>query len=290
MAGLNTRVVTLDPDAGRRLREVLDAAGYEFYSVDHARFGARGEGVNVVLYNSGKLVIQGKGASDFRLMRLDGIVPRQEARLKKRTIGCDEAGKGDYFGPLCVAAVALSPEEEVFLDEVPLFDSKTLSDREVGQAAEILRNTLPHEIISIGPRRYNEMYETFGNLNALLAWAHAKAMLSVSEKTGCRDVLLDKFADVRVVERALGQRLKDVDLVARVKAESDPAVAAASILARDAFLRGLGRLGPVAGMPLPKGAGEPVLRAGRALVKARGEGILREVAKVHFKTTLALRG
>ncbi|HMS16514.1 MAG TPA: ribonuclease HIII [Planctomycetota bacterium] len=285
MAGLNTQVVTIDREAAKRLRLTLEEAGYSFYEVDYAQFGAKGEGVNVVVYDSGKMVIQGKGASDFKLMRLSEVLPQPKARLKERTIGCDEAGKGDYFGPLCVAAVALSPEEEIFLDEVPLFDSKTLTDRDVIRAAEHLRGVLPHEVISIGPKRYNEMYATFGNLNTLLAWAHAKAMLAVFDKTGCRNVLLDQFASPTIVLKALGARRNDVKLVTRVRAESDPAVAAASILARDGFLRGLARLTPVAGMPLPKGAGSPVLRAGRALVKERGTAILSEVAKVHFKTT-----
>jgi ribonuclease HIII len=285
MAGLKTQVLTIDREASKRLRLILEEAGYAFHDVAYAQYGAKGENVSLVVYDSGKLVLQGKGVSDFRLMRLQPLLPAAVARLKERTIGCDEAGKGDYFGPLCVAAVALSPEEELFMDEVPLFDSKTLTDRDVGVAAEQIRNILPYEVISIGPKRYNEMYATFGNLNTMLAWAHAKAMLAVFDKTGCRNILLDQFAAREVVLKALGARRKDVNLVTRVRAESDPSVAAASILARDAFLSGLARLKSVAGVPLPKGAGDPVLRAGRALVTTRGRSILTEVAKVHFKTT-----
>lgn len=285
MAGSAGFVTELERAPALRLESMLRDAGYEFRTVEHAVFGAKGEGVNVVYYGSGKLVVQGKGASDFRLHRLSEITGPPVARLKERTIGCDEAGKGDYFGPLVVAACALSPEEERFLDEVPLKDSKTLSDPQIRDAAEHLRGVLPHEIIVISPRRYNEMYASFGNLNSLLAWAHAKAMLAVAEKSGCKNVLLDEFCERGVVVRALGARVKDVDLVTRTKAESDPAVAAASILARDAFVRGLYRLRDVAGMPLPKGAGSPVLEAGRKLVKAKGRAILAEVAKLHFKTT-----
>lgn len=285
MAGLNSFVTELGEDAGVRLMSMLRDAGYEFRSVDHARFGAQGEGVSVVWYRSGKLVVQGKGASDFRLHRLSEITGPAAPRLKERTIGCDEAGKGDYFGPLVVAACALSPEEEQFLDEVPLQDSKTLSDHQVREAAEHLRNILPHAVIAIGPARYNEMYDSFGNLNKLLSWAHAKAMLEVVRKTGCRKVILDQFCDRSVVVRALGADVRELDLETCVRAESDPAVAAASILARDGFLRGLAKLKSIAGVPLPKGAGAPVLKAGRALLKEKGLAILREVAKLHFKTT-----
>ncbi|MAG54855.1 MAG: ribonuclease HIII [Planctomycetes bacterium] len=285
MAGSTTFVTKLDQDAGQRLETMLRDAGYEFREVAHARFGAKGEGVNAVLYTSGKLVIQGKGLADFKLMRLSEITGPPVARLEVATIGCDEAGKGDYFGPLTVAAVALTPEEEPFLDEVPLQDSKTLRDGQISEAAEHLRNVLPHEVITIGPSRYNDLYESFGNLNRLLAWAHAKAMLALHDKTGLKRVLLDKFCDESVVKRALGARAGDIELESRPRAEEDPAVAAASLLARDAFVRGIARLKWVAGITLPKGAGAPVLKAGRALIAQKGRNILREVAKLHFKTT-----
>jgi ribonuclease HIII len=286
MAGSPTTVLELTEAQGRALEASLRDAGYRFRTVPHARFAATGEDVNVVYYASGKLVIQGKGHSEFRTQRLLDIVGLQKARLRERTIGCDEAGKGDYFGPLVAAAVALSPEEEPFLDEIPLQDSKTLADGVVREAAGKLRDVLPHEIVLIPPRRYNELYESFRNVNRLLAWAHAKAMLAVASRTGCRKVVLDAFADREVVLRALGERQGEVDLVTMVRAEAqNPAVAAASIRARAAFLQGLARLREVAGRPLPKGAGSPVLEAGRALVRERGREILREVAKCHFKTT-----
>jgi len=290
MAGLNMFVDRIDDATGAQLEEMLRSAGYEFREVEYARFGAKGESVSVVLYTSGKLVVQGKGASDFRLHRLQELTGLPEPRLKVATIGCDEAGKGDYFGPIVVAAVAMTPEEEQFLDEIPLCDSKTLSDRQIAGAAEHLRNVVSHEVIVIGPRRYNELYAKFQNVNHLLAWAHGKAMLAVKDKTGIDHVLLDKFCDESVVKRALGARSSEIDLHSRPRAEDDPAVAAASLLARDAFVRGIDRLRHVAGRPLPKGAGSPVLKAGRELVKERGRDILAEVAKVHFRTTGQLGG
>ena len=265
MAGLNMFVDRIDDATGAQLEEMLRSAGYEFREVEYARFGAKGESVSVVLYTSGKLVVQGKGASDFRLHRLQELTGLPEPRLKVATIGCDGAGKGDYFGPIVAAAVAMTPEEEQFLDEIPLCDSKTLSDRQIAGAAEHLRNVVPHEVIVIGPRRYNELYAKFQNVNHLLAWAHGKAMLAVKDKTGIDHVLLDKFCDESVVKRALGARSSEIDLHSRPRAEDDPAVAAASLLARDAFVRGIDRLRHVAGRPLPKGAGSPVLKAGREL-------------------------
>lgn len=288
MAGPNGFVQVIDQAVAERLQALLRDLGFEFREIPHAVFSAKGEDVNLTYYGSGKLVVQGKGSSDFRLHRLNDLTGPKLALLKERTIGCDESGKGDYFGPLVVAACALSPEEEVFLDEFELKDSKLLSDTAVRDAAEQLRGILPHEVLVIGPKRYNEMYESFKNLNRLLSWAHAKAMLALRDKTGCSNVLLDQFCDRALVLRALGSRAGDVSLTTQVRAEENPAVAAASILARSAFLHGLHRLKSVAGITLPKGAGENVLVAAKAIKNAHGLPLLSEVAKLHFKITAEL--
>lgn len=287
---MNTLVLELDRARCGALRRDLEDAGYEFRKVDHALFAAKGEGVNVVCYLSGKLVVQGKGAADFRLQRLTDKVAPRSARLKEALIGADEAGKGDYFGPLVVAACALTPEVEKFLDEVPLIDSKRLTDQQALDGADVLQRVVPHEVIVIGPRRYNEMYEQFGNLNRLLAWAHARAIGEVVAKSGVRKALLDQFTTQPLVQDNLQKAQVDVDLAMRTGAESNPAVAAASILARAGFLRGLDRLKTVAGVKLPKGAGTPVLKAGRALIANKGRAVLDDVAKLHFKTTIDIGG
>jgi ribonuclease HIII len=285
MAKSNTFVTKLDREQGLKLGAALRDAGYEMRDADHAVFGAKGESVNVVYYESGKLVVQGKGLDSFREFRLGDLMLEVAPTLTARLIGADEAGKGDYFGPLVVAACALAPDEERFLDRAALTDSKLTGDRQSLELADQLKEILPHEVIVIGPKRYNELYASFGNLNRLLAWAHSKAILTLAERTGCRAVLLDRFCDDAVMMRAFGNRRDEIDFQSQTKAESNPAVGAASILARAAFLRGLARLKDVAGMTLPKGAGAPVLAAGKALIADKGPGILQEVAKIHFKTT-----
>lgn len=281
---MNPLVQEISRAASFALRDELERVGYEFRKVEYALFAARGEGVNVVCYTSGKLVVQGKGISDFRLQRLSDIVKPSAPRLKAPLIGADEAGKGDYFGPLVVAACGLTPQLEQFV-EVPLVDSKGLSDAQALESADAIAAVLPHEVIVIMPQRYNELYDEFENLNHLLAWAHAKAIAAVAKKSGIKDVLLDQFTTQPLVEKALLRIGSLVDLTMRTKAESNPAVAAASILARAGFLRGLAKLKDVAGVKLPKGAGDPVLKAGRALLIEKGRPILEHVAKLHFKTT-----
>jgi ribonuclease HIII len=283
MAG-TTQVLVLDSAAGRALKAALKDAGFATHDVEHADFGFKGEGVSVVKYSSGKVVVQGKESRAFVEKYLPSHLPKPPT-LPAALIGGDESGKGDYFGPLVAAACALEPDVLKFLDEVPLVDSKTLSDRDISEAAETLRRVVPHEIVVINPRKYNELYDKFGNLNRLLAWAHATAIKKVVEKSGVKKVLLDKFCDASVVERALGEARAGLDFKMEVRAESNPAVAAASILARDAFVRSLRRLEREHDVKLPPGAGSPVLKALKALVESKGRALLRDVAKLHFKTT-----
>lgn len=286
MAGRTNHVTVIDEETAVALRARLEAEGFEMNEVAHATFGARGQGVNVVHYRSGKLVIQGKGTDDFLLGYLSAAIPEGAGpKLEHPTIGSDEAGKGDYFGPLTVAAVALEPDVVPFLDEVPLIDSKRLADRTVIEAAQALTPVVVHETVSIGPARYNEMLPSFRSLDRLLAWAHAKAIRSVLERSPIRRVFVDRFADRKVIEAALGDAAEGLELIIEPRGEQDPAVAAAAILARAAFLEGIQRCGRRAGRPLPKGAGEKVVAAAGALWAEGGEAALKEVAKLHFATT-----
>jgi ribonuclease HIII len=147
-----------------------------------------------------------------------------------------------------------------------------------------IRAACPHSIVKISPQKYNELYDNFKNLNHLLAWGHATAIGDLVQKTGCLDVIIDQFASEHVVESALKRKSLEVHLTQRHGGEADPVVAAASILARAAFLEGLEDLSREFGMSLPKGASELVVEAARALVRREGEEVLKKVAKLHFKT------
>ena len=203
--------------------------------------------------------------------------------MNEGRIGVDESGKGDYFGPLVIAACYVAPYHEAELEGVK--DSKKLTDRQSLALSDKIRAVCPHAIVSIGPTKYNELYAKIGNLNKLLEWGHARAIENVLEKQECSHVISDQFANPAGLKRALMQKGKEVHLESRVRAESDLAVAAASILARAEFLRRLRSLGETAGMELPKGAGPPVLIAGKKLVEMKGAAGLSEFAKLHFKTT-----
>jgi len=214
------------------------------------------------------------------------MAPQEAAR-----IGTDESGKGDYFGPLVVAAVYVREAEEDFLAELGVRDSKRISDRRVTELAEVLTRRLPCVRVAIGPARYNELYASVGNLNRLLAWAHARALENVlAQHPEARRAVTDKFGDDSYVRRALLKRGREIELEQRVRAEEDRAVAAASVVARAEFLRRLERLSRQAGFPLPKGASASVEEAARRLIAEKGRAALPQFAKVHFKTTSRLGG
>ncbi|MCH7944712.1 MAG: ribonuclease HIII [Armatimonadetes bacterium] len=202
-------------------------------------------------------------------------------------IGVDESGKGDFFGPLVIAACYVGPEHCAELEGVQ--DSKKLTDKKALMLARVIKRTCPHAIVAIGPAKYNELYAKIGNLNKLLAWGHARAIEDVLDRQPCELVISDQFANPAGLKRALMEKGRQVRLVSKVRAEADLAVAAASVLARAEFVQRLKRLGDEFGVALPKGAGQQVDEAAARIIAGKGEDALGAVAKMHFKTVQKAR-
>lgn len=203
-------------------------------------------------------------------------------------IGVDESGKGDFFGPLVIAACYVGPEHLAELDGVK--DSKKLSDAMAHRLATKIKAVCPHSVISIGPAKYNELYAKFKNLNHLLAWGHARSIENVLEIQPAKLVISDQFAaGGAAVKRALFEKGKAIEFRSMVRAEADVAVAAASILARSEFLRRLEKLGEEYQIELPKGATN-VIPTGKRFVAKHGPAALSNVAKMHFKTSATVLG
>lgn len=202
-------------------------------------------------------------------------------------IGVDESGKGDYFGPLVIAACYVGPEHRAELDGVR--DSKKLTDAIALKLAGRIRAVCPHAVITIGNPKYNELHAKMRNLNKMLAWGHARAIENVLEAQPCELVISDQFADPEGLRKALFERGRQVRLVSMVRAEADVAVAAASILARAEFLTRLSRLSQEFGISLPKGA-TAVIGPAQQFLARHGVAKLGEVAKLHFKTTQQVVG
>jgi ribonuclease HIII len=141
------------------------------------------------------------------------------------------------------------------------------------------------DVVSIGPAKYNELYGKFENLNRLLGWGHARVIENLLErKPTCPRSLSDQFADPRVIKESLMRHGRNIILEQRPRAESDIAVAAASIIARDGFINWLERKGKELGMRLGRGVSATVKETARKIVEMNGAEALRDVAKIHFRT------
>ncbi len=202
-------------------------------------------------------------------------------------IGIDESGKGDYFGPLVIAAVLVRPEDELFLREAGVKDSKKLSDASIARIAKDISGRCHYSVVRIGPQKYNELYERIKNLNRLLAWGHSRAMENVLDKCpDCRMAISDQFGDEAFLKSALMKKGSAIRLVQMPRAEEDAAVAAASIMARAEFVRAMKALSGEAGIDLPKGASSPkVAETAIDLTRRYGQEGLARFVKLHFKTT-----
>jgi len=212
----------------------------------------------------------------------------QDARLfpyEQGHVGTDESGKGDFFGPLVIAAFFMPEGQSQVLRELGVKDSKRVSDRRVEEIAAVLRRGYVCSVVAVGPEKYNELYAKLRNLNRLLAWGHARAIENVLEKVAAGKVITDQFGDEAFVRNALLKKGRAVELIQQPRAEEDAAVAAASILARAEFLSRLRSLSRDAGLTLPKGASDIVEKAAVELVRRQGPGALDKYAKTHFKTT-----
>ncbi|MBM3309142.1 MAG: ribonuclease HIII [Candidatus Altiarchaeales archaeon] len=198
-------------------------------------------------------------------------------------IGTDEAGKGDFFGYLTVGGVYADDKTADLLASHGVKDSKRLSDRQVFILEEFVKKTCAYEVVKISPEKYNQLYAKLGNLNTLLGWAHARVIENLLNKVDCSLVVSDQFGDKNFLEERLMEKGRKVKLVQKTHAESDIAVAAASILARAEFLRTLEGLSNYSGFRLPKGATN-VVDTARKISKKHGREFLSKVAKTHFKT------
>jgi ribonuclease HIII len=243
------------------------------------------------LYTSGKLVVQGKNTPEFMEFYLEPEILKQFSYTYQNLeidttprIGVDEAGKGDFFGPLCVAGVQAGGDAIHELKKIGVKDSKTMSDPVILKMGNKIRNICDYSVLILKPHKYNELYNNFKNLNHLLAWGHATTIENLVKKTGCNKAIIDQFASDHVVINALSKKDVEVDLTQRTKGEEDLVVAAASILARQAFLEGLSELSREFEINLPKGASDQVKIAGRHFISKHGREKLPFVAKMHFKT------
>jgi len=295
-------VCKVDEKQIKKLHNYLDERSWEFRDMQYAHWKAVKDKTNIVAYNSGKLTIQGQGTEEFvlfvlepEILKTSGFGYEEEIAASENPEepffphgGVDESGKGDFFGPLVIAGVFVDEETEPVLRKLGVKDSKVIkSPKQIKAIAVKIRQAVGSKfsIVAIGPAAYNRLYGDFNNLNKLLAWGHAKVIETLLEKAPeCKDVLSDKFAAEHLIKNALQEKGRGINMRQKTKAESDIAVAAASILARDRFLWAMEKLSEDAGLELPKGAGAKVSQIGEKIAREQGVGALENLVKLHFKT------
>ena len=296
--------ISLDDAQMEKLKEYCDYRLWEFFAVDYARFAFKNKmsKVNVVAYKSGKLVISGKGTEDFVRDVLEAEItgdPRlgydevHHPEWFEAHAGLDEAGKGDLFGPVVCATVIADGDIVRKWMEEGVRDSKKLSDSQILRLDKIIRRTRGAVVKTAfcGMGKYNQlMSRPQANLNKLMAWLHARALAEALQKKEVPWGMLDQFSKQLLVQKALKEKGVKFDLQMRTHAESDPVVAAASIVARAEFVRQILKLSKDFGEELKKGAGALVKAQAGKLIGQLGPDALGDFAKLHFKTSYEVLG
>jgi len=297
MPPLHSQTYPLTQEQAAKLQTLLRERGFTFVEKPYTLYAATKEKLNIAVYEKGpKALLQGRGLEDFITFVLEPEI-LGEARLGYEEVhepeqfaphfGIDESGKGDLFGPLVIAGVYVDGDLARHLRDEGIRDSKGIgTDKKIRELARVIRNSgAPSEIIVISPEKYNQLYTKIGNLNRLLAWGHARIIENLCARVPeCPRALSDKFADARVLEKALLEKGSKIQLDQRTKAESDYAVAAASILAREGFIDWLDKHGKDLEITLAKGVSAKVKIAADEVIRMYGAGMLPKVAKMHFKT------
>ncbi len=308
MKPLTSYTCKLTDEQAAALERLLRSRHYKFREVPYARFAAEQDKINVVAYTSGKLVVQGKATQEFVEFVLEPEVLK-EARLGYEEVlnpellqprlGVDESGKGDFFGPLCVAGVYVNESVVNAWKGHGIRDSKNIgSDSRIRDLAELIRKTpgCVSAVVPIGDEAYNRLHAKMKTVNAMLAWGHARVienLMAVRNRMNPPPVraISDQFASSKsVVSKALMPLGREIELVQKHRAEEDLAVAAASILAREAFITRLARMEKEFGAAFPRGASGAVEAAAREFVAKHGAENLARVAKMHFRTAYRAQG
>jgi ribonuclease HIII len=265
-------------------------------------FAAKTSGTMITAYKSGKVLFQGSGceAEASRWGEAAAKAPVKSSTPKGNlpegfsnwsVIGSDEVGTGDFFGPITVVAAYVKKEDIPLLKELGVRDSKDLNDDKIIAIAKVIKDVVPFSLMTLKNEKYNQLQKAGMSQGKMKAILHNQAILNVLEKISPvkpEAILIDQF----VQESTYFQHVKNQKAVAKenvyfsTKAEGiHLAVAAASILARYAFVQYFDKLSESAGFKIPKGAGSQVDEAAAKLILKKGREVLPRFVKLHFANT-----
>ena len=261
--------------------------------IPYAIFQAQEEDTVITLYESGKAMFQGISAdvdaSMWAMLQDKKEETNNEEDLYHITsIGSDEVGTGDYFGPVVVCAAYVNIEDIKFLEELKVKDSKQITDDHIRKIAPTIAKKIDYELVVLSNKEYNEKYKTIKNINKIKAIMHNKVLYTLHQRhSDCNKIIIDEFAK----ENSYFNYLKEVtnverNLIFTPKAENkNMAVATAAILARFTFLEIMDKLSDKYHEPLLKGASSEVDKQAERLIEKYGKEVLEDIAKLHFINT-----
>ena len=253
----------------------------------------------ITMYESGKVMFQGKSADvDAAMWReIDGQSKVDKTKQKEEdkkyyycsSVGSDEVGTGDYFGPIVVTATYVKKEDIPFLESLGIKDSKKVTDELILKVVPELIKKIPYRSLILTNKEYNEKYSRAFNMNKIKAIMHNKVLYQIMTelKPAVDYIIVDEFArEARYYDYIKEAQEIQKGITFMTKAEDkNLAVASASMISRYIFLKEFDKLCDEVSLPLPKGAGSDVDKMGEELVAKYGEEKLKEVAKYNFKNT-----
>lgn len=253
----------------------------------------------ITMYESGKVMFQGKSADvDAAMWReIDGQSKVDKTKQKEEdkkyyycsSVGSDEVGTGDYFGPIVVTATYVKKEDIPFLESLGIKDSKKVTDELILKVVPELIKKIPYRSLILTNKEYNEKYSRDFNMNKIKAIMHNKVLYQIMTelKPAVDYIIVDEFArEARYYDYIKEAQEIQKGITFMTKAEDkNLAVASASMISRYIFLKEFDKLCDEISLPLPKGAGSDVDKMGEELVAKYGEEKLKEVAKYNFKNT-----
>lgn len=274
----------------------------------YAIFQAKDYDCVTTLYESGKVMFQGIGADieasywTEQEKVLNGktidTTPKEKEKKEKEekkifineaSVGSDEVGTGDYFGPLIVTASFVSKENIIWMQELGVKDSKKLTDDKIIKIAPELIKKIPHTTIILSNEEYNQYHSTDFNMNKVKAILHNKCLLSVIKKDNVNysKIIVDQFEPPKAYYGHISKAPEKVtNITFLTKAEDQcMSVAASSIISRYIFLKEIKKLSDKFNIEIPLGASNLVDEVGATLVIKYGKDILKQIAKLSFKNT-----
>ncbi len=267
--------------------------------IPYVVFQAEEEDTVITMYESGKVMFQGTSADVDAAMwgvALENTKEKQEENKKAsekyyycNSVGSDEVGTGDYFGPIVVTATYVRKEDIPFLEELGVGDSKKIDDEKIKKIAPQIAKRIKYRSTILTNKEYNEKYTKDTNMNKIKAILHNNVLykLMQEEKPEIDYIVVDEFArEARYYEYLSGTNVVQRNITFMTKAEDkNLAVACGSIISRYLFLKEFDKICDEVHLPLVKGAGKDVDTIGEEVVEKFGKEKLQDIAKVNFKNT-----